>query len=51
MDDFIITPETVYIKIVIPAKAVIQDCTGFRVKPGMTTFDMLTCRSNETEPF
>jgi hypothetical protein len=43
-----ITLAAIYIKMVIPAEAGIHDCTGFRVKPGMTTINMFTCRSNNT---
>jgi hypothetical protein len=40
-----ITPATIYVKAVIPAKAGIQNWTGCRVKSGMT-FDMFNRRSN-----
>jgi hypothetical protein len=43
----IITPATIYIKVVIPAKAGIQNGTGCRIRSGMTIFDMFTCRSNK----
>ena len=41
----IITPATIYVKAVIPAKAGIQNWTGCRIKSGMT-MDMFNCRSN-----
>jgi len=42
----IITPAIINANPVIPAKAGIQNTTGCRIKSGMTTFDMFTCRSN-----
>jgi hypothetical protein len=42
----IITPATIDVNSVIPAKAGIHDRTGFRIKSGMTIFDMFTCRNN-----
>ena len=49
-DDFsrfkaLITPATIYVKAVIPAKAGIQNGSGCRIKSGMTV-DMFNCRSN-----
>jgi hypothetical protein len=44
----IITPATIYVKAVIPAKAGIQNWTGCRIKSGMT-FGMFNCRSNRME--
>jgi len=41
----LITPAT-DANTVIPAEAGIQDRTGCRIKSGMTTIDMFTCRSN-----
>jgi hypothetical protein len=48
-----ITPATIHLKTILPAEAgkrslmfIIHDGTGFRVKPGMTTLNMFTCRSN-----
>ena len=43
----VITPATIYVKAVIPAKAGIQNWPGCRIKSGMT-FDMFNCRSNNT---
>ena len=45
----IITPATIYVKVVIPAKAGIQNWTGCRIKSGMTILDMFICRSNNKE--
>jgi len=42
----VITPATIYVKAVIPAKAGIQNWAGCRIKSGMT-FDMFNCRSNK----
>jgi len=44
-----ITTATIGVSSVIPATAGIQDWTGCRIKSGMTTFDMFTCRSNNPE--
>ncbi len=45
-DNHIITPATIYVKTVIPAKAGIQNGSGCRIKSGMTV-DMFNCRSNK----
>ena len=45
----VITPATIYVKAVIPAKAGIQNWTGCRIKSGMT-FDMFNCQSNNSHP-
>ena len=47
---YIITPATIYVKAVIPAKAGIQNWTGCRIKSGMT-FDMFNCQSNMNRQF
>ena len=44
----IITPATIYVKTVIPAKAGILNWPGCRIKPGMT-FGMFNYRSNKTK--
>jgi len=44
----LITPATINVHTVIPAKAGIQDRAGCRIKSGMTTFDMFSCRSNNS---
>jgi hypothetical protein len=41
----IITPATIYIKAIIPAKAGIQNWLGCRIKSGMTVY-MFNCHSN-----
>jgi len=43
----IITPATIYVKPVIPAKTGIQKWLGCRIKSGMTV-DMFNCWSNNT---
>jgi|GEM_PF-657482 len=43
--DIFITPATIYVKAVIPAKAGIRNWPGCRIKSSMT-FDMFNCRSN-----
>jgi hypothetical protein len=45
MGILVITPATIYVKVVILAKAGIQNWTGCRIKSGMT-MDMFHCRSN-----
>ena len=42
----VITPATIYVKDVIPAKAGIQNRLGCRIESGMT-YDMFNCRSNK----
>jgi uncharacterized protein YgbK (DUF1537 family) len=45
-DGDVVTQATINANTVIPAKAGIQNRAGCRIKSGMTTFDMLPCRSN-----
>ncbi|PKN67756.1 MAG: hypothetical protein CVU54_16350 [Deltaproteobacteria bacterium HGW-Deltaproteobacteria-12] len=44
--DIFINPAAINVHTVIPAEAGIQNSTGCRIKPGMTTVYMCICRSN-----